>query len=113
MGPARAPQGVEWFPASNGCPALKEAAAYMELKVVSRLETPDHWITYAEVKDGGEGSGALRSRRQPLGREGGRGGRGGANQGGALGGRVGSWRGLPVRLREGEKAEVGRALARP
>jgi len=46
-------QGVEWFPAKNKCPVLKAAISYMECKVVSRLETPDHWITYCEVVDGG------------------------------------------------------------
>mmetsp|Transcript_9557 Transcript_9557/g.20353 ORF Transcript_9557/g.20353 Transcript_9557/m.20353 type:complete len:623 (+) Transcript_9557:94-1962(+) len=45
-------EGVEWFPASNNCPVLQQAIAYMECKVVSRLETPDHWITYCEVVDG-------------------------------------------------------------
>ncbi|KAJ9517395.1 hypothetical protein QJQ45_016761 [Haematococcus lacustris] len=45
-------EGVEWFPAKNNCPVLKQAIAYMECKVVSRMETPDHWITYCEVQDG-------------------------------------------------------------
>ena len=45
-------QGVEWFPAQNKCPVLKEAIAYMECKVVSRMETADHWITYAQVTNG-------------------------------------------------------------
>jgi hypothetical protein len=45
-------QGVEWFSASNGSPVLKDAIAYMECRVVTRLETPDHWITYCEVTDG-------------------------------------------------------------
>lgn len=46
-------QGIEWFPAaSNGCPVLKDAIAYMECSVVSRLETPDHWVTYAAVTGG-------------------------------------------------------------
>jgi flavin reductase (DIM6/NTAB) family NADH-FMN oxidoreductase RutF len=43
---------VEWFPASNGSPVLKDAIAYLELTVRTRLETPDHWITYAEVTKG-------------------------------------------------------------
>ncbi len=45
-------QGVSSFQASNGCPVLSEGCAYVECKVVSRLETPDHWITYAEVMNG-------------------------------------------------------------
>lgn len=46
-------QGVEWFPASgNQGPVLKDAIAYMECQVVSRLETPDHWVTYAHVTKG-------------------------------------------------------------
>lgn len=45
-------QGVEWFPATNGSPVLKDSIAYMECKVLSRMETPDHWITYAEVTNG-------------------------------------------------------------
>jgi flavin reductase (DIM6/NTAB) family NADH-FMN oxidoreductase RutF len=44
--------GVETFAAANGCPALRQAIAFAECKVVSRLETADHWITYAEVTGG-------------------------------------------------------------
>lgn len=44
--------GVETFTAENGCPALARAIAYAECRVVSRLETPDHWVTYAEVTGG-------------------------------------------------------------
>jgi hypothetical protein len=43
-------QGIEWFPAANGSPALKDAIAYIECTVVSRMETPDHWVTYAQVR---------------------------------------------------------------
>jgi flavin reductase (DIM6/NTAB) family NADH-FMN oxidoreductase RutF len=46
-------QGVDWFPAENNkCPVLSNAIAYMECTVVSRMETPDHWITYAHVVGG-------------------------------------------------------------
>eukprot|EP00798_Chlamydomonas_sp_ICE-L_P012083 gene12083-15193_t len=46
-------EGVDWFPApDNKSPVLKGSIAYMECKVVSRLETADHWITYCEVVDG-------------------------------------------------------------
>jgi len=44
--------GVEWFPGENGGPVLKDAIAHMECKVVSRMETSDHWVTYAEVTGG-------------------------------------------------------------
>jgi len=46
-------EGVNWVPASNGqTPILTDAVAFMECKVVSRMEVPDHWIVYAEVFDG-------------------------------------------------------------
>ena len=45
-------EGIEWFPAKNGSPVVSKAIAYMECKVVSRLETGDHWVTYAEVLNG-------------------------------------------------------------
>jgi flavin reductase (DIM6/NTAB) family NADH-FMN oxidoreductase RutF len=32
---------------------LRGAIAYVECAVRSRLETPDHWVTYAEVTGGG------------------------------------------------------------
>jgi flavin reductase (DIM6/NTAB) family NADH-FMN oxidoreductase RutF len=44
--------GVGTFQAANGVPALSDAIAYIECKVKSRLETADHWITYAEVTAG-------------------------------------------------------------
>jgi len=44
--------GVEWAPAACGAPILKEAAAFMECKVVSRMEAADHWVVYSEVTDG-------------------------------------------------------------
>jgi flavin reductase (DIM6/NTAB) family NADH-FMN oxidoreductase RutF len=45
-------EGVDIITAANGCPALKDAIAYLECKVVSRMETADHWVTYAEVAEG-------------------------------------------------------------
>lgn len=45
-------EGIEWIPASNGSPILKDAIAFMECKVVSRMETGDHWITYCEIEEG-------------------------------------------------------------
>eukprot|EP00475_Leptophrys_vorax_P024740 TRINITY_DN34220_c0_g1_i1.p1 TRINITY_DN34220_c0_g1~~TRINITY_DN34220_c0_g1_i1.p1 ORF type:complete len:693 (-),score=42.91 TRINITY_DN34220_c0_g1_i1:347-2314(-) len=45
-------EGVDWNPSKNGSPILAGALAFMECTVVSRMETNDHWITYAEVTDG-------------------------------------------------------------
>jgi len=47
-------QGVDTFdaPGAPGLPVLGASIAYMRCKVVSRLETPDHWVTYAEVEGG-------------------------------------------------------------
>ncbi|CAI7848212.1 unnamed protein product, partial [Closterium sp. NIES-53] len=45
-------EGVDWDPASNGSPVLAGALAFLECTVVSRMETNDHWITYAEVTAG-------------------------------------------------------------
>ncbi len=44
--------GVDSFEAANGSPALSDAIAYIECQVKSRMETADHWITYAEVTNG-------------------------------------------------------------
>ncbi|KAL0042263.1 hypothetical protein WJX77_007828 [Trebouxia sp. C0004] len=45
--------GIAWSPAKNGSPVLESGiVAYMECRVVSRMETADHWLTYAEVTDG-------------------------------------------------------------
>ena len=45
-------EGVQWTPAKNGSPVLNDALAYIECTVVSRMETADHWITYAHAVDG-------------------------------------------------------------
>ncbi|CAI5508847.1 unnamed protein product [Closterium sp. Naga37s-1] len=45
-------EGVDWDPASNGSPVLAGSLAFLECTVVSRMETNDHWITYAEVTAG-------------------------------------------------------------
>lgn len=44
--------GVETMEASNGCPILKDALAYLECEVVSRMECGDHWVVYAQVENG-------------------------------------------------------------
>jgi len=36
----------------EGSPVLEKAIAHLECKVVSRMETPDHWITYCEATEG-------------------------------------------------------------
>jgi flavorubredoxin/flavin reductase (DIM6/NTAB) family NADH-FMN oxidoreductase RutF len=44
--------GVETMEASNGCPVLTGALAYLECEVVSRMECGDHWVVYAKVDNG-------------------------------------------------------------
>lgn len=44
--------GVNYTPAPCGAPVLSDSLAHMECRVVARMETPDHWITYAEVQEG-------------------------------------------------------------
>lgn len=58
-GPQRFPpgadrfEGIEWSPAKgNGCPVIGASIAHMECVIRSRLETPDHWVVYAEVVEG-------------------------------------------------------------
>ncbi|MDS3860391.1 diflavin flavoprotein [Thermosynechococcaceae cyanobacterium BACA0444] len=38
--------------ASNGCPVITDALAYLECQVESRLECGDHWLVYAVVQAG-------------------------------------------------------------
>jgi flavin reductase (DIM6/NTAB) family NADH-FMN oxidoreductase RutF len=38
--------------ASNGCPILKDALAYVECQVANRLECGDHWLLYAIAQQG-------------------------------------------------------------
>ncbi len=45
-------QGVRTYPATNGCPILADALAYMECEVSSRIECGDHWLVYSTVKVG-------------------------------------------------------------
>ncbi len=45
-------EGVGWSIAENGSPVLDDAIASVECKVISRMETSDHWVTYAEVTQG-------------------------------------------------------------
>lgn len=45
-------EGVDTDTAENGCPVIKEASAYLECTVSSRMECGDHWVVYATVKQG-------------------------------------------------------------
>lgn len=45
-------EGIDCHDGENGSPILNAGAAYMECKVVSRLEAVDHWIVYSEVTAG-------------------------------------------------------------
>jgi len=45
-------QGVRTYPATNCCPILADALAYMECEVSSRTECGDHWLVYSTVKVG-------------------------------------------------------------
>eukprot|EP00993_Chasmostoma_nieuportense_P001459 NODE_233_length_2629_cov_4.838529_g218_i0.p2 GENE.NODE_233_length_2629_cov_4.838529_g218_i0~~NODE_233_length_2629_cov_4.838529_g218_i0.p2 ORF type:complete len:335 (+),score=70.29 NODE_233_length_2629_cov_4.838529_g218_i0:1350-2354(+) len=45
-------EGIPTQQASNGSPVLADGIAHLECRVKSRLETPDHWITYCEVMEG-------------------------------------------------------------
>lgn len=48
--------GVDTFIAPNSnVPVLGEAIAYCQCRVRTRMETADHWITYAEVVGGDVG----------------------------------------------------------
>jgi flavorubredoxin/flavin reductase (DIM6/NTAB) family NADH-FMN oxidoreductase RutF len=45
-------EGVKTYPAENGSPILGDALAYLECKVLTRMEGTDHWIVYSEVEVG-------------------------------------------------------------
>ncbi|MBD2039582.1 diflavin flavoprotein [Microcoleus sp. FACHB-672] len=44
--------GVNTQSASNDCPILTDAVAYLECQVASRMECSDHWIVYATIDTG-------------------------------------------------------------
>lgn len=44
--------GVKTYSATNGCPILADALAYMECEVSSRTECGDHWLIYSTIKVG-------------------------------------------------------------
>jgi flavorubredoxin/flavin reductase (DIM6/NTAB) family NADH-FMN oxidoreductase RutF len=43
---------VKTYPASNGCPILADALAYIECEVTSRMDCHDHWLVYSTVESG-------------------------------------------------------------
>jgi flavorubredoxin/flavin reductase (DIM6/NTAB) family NADH-FMN oxidoreductase RutF len=43
---------VETQEASNGCPVLSDALAYLECSVANRMECGDHWVVYAVIENG-------------------------------------------------------------
>ena len=43
---------IETDTAENGAPVLKEAIAYLECEVGSRMDCGDHWVVYAKVTQG-------------------------------------------------------------
>lgn len=45
-------EGIDTFPAANGAPVLREACAFMQCKIVSRMDASDHWVAYAHVVGG-------------------------------------------------------------
>jgi flavorubredoxin/flavin reductase (DIM6/NTAB) family NADH-FMN oxidoreductase RutF len=44
--------GVNTQSASNNCPILTDALAYLECEVISRMECSDHWIVYSKIDNG-------------------------------------------------------------
>lgn len=44
--------GLETEMAENGCPIIKDALAYLECTVQSRMDCGDHWLVYAVVDNG-------------------------------------------------------------
>ncbi|GAB1543828.1 diflavin flavoprotein [Scytonema sp. NUACC21] len=45
-------EGVKTYPATNGCPILADALAYIECEVKSRMDCGDHWSIYSTVSVG-------------------------------------------------------------
>ncbi|MGB2924927.1 MAG: diflavin flavoprotein [Limnothrix sp.] len=44
--------GIKTYPASNSCPILADALAYIECEVSSRMDCGDHWVIYSLVHNG-------------------------------------------------------------
>jgi flavin reductase (DIM6/NTAB) family NADH-FMN oxidoreductase RutF len=45
-------EGVDYEDSAQGNPILKDALAYLECRVVSRMECGDHWVIYATIDSG-------------------------------------------------------------
>jgi flavorubredoxin/flavin reductase (DIM6/NTAB) family NADH-FMN oxidoreductase RutF len=45
-------EGVDNFKGNNGAAVLRDACAYLECRIVSRMDCSDHWLAYAEVTGG-------------------------------------------------------------
>jgi len=45
-------EGVESIQGENGAAILRGACAYLECKIVSRMDASDHWVAFAEVVGG-------------------------------------------------------------
>jgi flavin reductase (DIM6/NTAB) family NADH-FMN oxidoreductase RutF len=45
-------EGLQVETASNGCPLLTDALAFLECTVRSRMECGDHWVVYATANSG-------------------------------------------------------------
>ncbi|CAE8725675.1 unnamed protein product [Polarella glacialis] len=45
-------EGVDCFEGSNGAAVLRGACAYLECRIVSRMDASDHWVGYAVVTGG-------------------------------------------------------------
>lgn len=45
-------EGVSTEEATNGCPILSDALAYVECQVANRMECGDHWLIYAVAEQG-------------------------------------------------------------
>lgn len=44
--------GVTMEEAANGCPILTDALAYLECRIVNKMECGDHWLVYATAQKG-------------------------------------------------------------
>jgi len=44
--------GVDCFEGNNGAAVLRGACAYLECKIIARMDASDHWVGYAEVVGG-------------------------------------------------------------
>lgn len=45
-------QDINYETASNGCPIITDALAYVECRIASKMECGDHWLLYATAEQG-------------------------------------------------------------